>query len=54
MAYGPRADKFATVLTGLKPADGNDEPDIYKALEAADWKPADAELDWRRWAITGK
>ena len=54
LVYGPGADKFSTILTALKPAEGNDEPSVPKAFAAADWKLEDAEASWRKWVLTGK
>lgn len=54
LIFGPGAEKFPTILTALKPADGNDEPSVAKAFAAADWKMEDAEVAWRKWVLSGK
>jgi hypothetical protein len=54
LAFGPGAGKFQAVLDALKPSDENQNPTLYTALTAADWKPEAFEPGWQRWVVTGK
>jgi hypothetical protein len=52
--FGPGAEKFPTILTSLKPGEGNDTPNLQKALAGLEWKYEDLEAEWRKWAVSGK
>jgi hypothetical protein len=53
LAFGPYAEKFPTVLTGLKPTETQINPTIQTAFAAAEWKEADVEAAWRVWVVKG-
>lgn len=54
LVYGPGADKFASILSAFKPAEGNDSPTIETAFAAVEWKMPDVEQGWRKWVASSK
>ncbi|MGL6075952.1 MAG: hypothetical protein ACRC8S_17480 [Fimbriiglobus sp.] len=52
--FGPGAEKFPTILTSLKPGEGNDNPSLKKALDGLEWKYEELEAEWRKWVLSGK
>ncbi len=54
LAFGPGADKFASILSSFKPAEGNDSPTIETAFAAIEWKMPDIEQGWRKWVASSK
>ena len=54
LVYGPGADKFASILSSFKPAEGNDSPTIESAFAAIEWKMPDVEQGWRKWVASSK
>jgi hypothetical protein len=53
LTFGPGAEKLDSILNGLIPSDGNDNPSIAMALMGADWMLADLDRAWRDWIAKG-
>ena len=53
LTYGPGAEKLDSIINGMIPAGGTDNPTFGMALMGADWMLEDLDRAWRDWIAKG-
>lgn len=54
LTFGTEGETFTRFLRAFTPGEGNQQPTVTRAFEAAEIDPMKVEYAWKRWALSGK